>query len=360
MLIGDMGIAMLMIHVQKVEEDKLKDREKIENKRTQTSGNESGQQKNFRARLAHSQGSRAQRGTKTPACAKCGRSHSGVCRDGSTSYFKCGQNCHFMRECLKSKQSNGGEGNRLYAIASRREQEDSPDVFTGMIQVFILMFFLSNFLSISVFLHLMSISVVKEFPEVFPDDIPRVPLEREIDFGIYILLDTQYPISIPLYRMAPTELKELKEKLKDLLEKDFIRPSISPWGAPVPFVRKKDGSLRMCIDYSQLNKIDLRSGYHWLRVRECDIPKNSIQDRVLKPYLDMFVIIFIDDILIYSRKEEDHASHLIIVLQTLKDRELYAKFSKCEFWLKSVAFLGHVVFDDGIRVDTQKIEAMQN
>ncbi|KAH0656975.1 hypothetical protein KY285_031857 [Solanum tuberosum] len=174
--------------------------------------------------------------------------------------------------------------------------------------------------------------------------------------------------------MAPAELKE---QLKDLLDKGFIRPSVSPWGAPVLFVRRKDGSLRMCIDYRQLNK---------LKVRECDIPKTAFRTRyghyeflvmsfgltnapvafmdlmngVFKPYLDMFVIVFIDDILIYSRNEEDHASHLRIVLQTLKDKELYAKFSKCEFWLESVAFLGHIVSGEGIKVDTKKSEAVQN
>lgn len=213
-----------------------------------------------------------------------------------------------------------------------------------------------------------SVPIVREFPEVFSDDLPGIPPEREIDFGIDLIPDTR-PISIPPYRMAPAELKELKEQLKDLLEKGFIRPSVSPWGAPVLFVRKKDGSLRMCIDYRQLNKvtitnkyplpriddlfdqlqgatcfskIDLRSGYHQLRVRECDIPKTAfrtryghyeflvmsfgltnapaafmdLMNRVFKPYLDMFVIVFIDDILIYSRNEEDHASHLRTVLQT--------------------------------------------
>jgi len=231
-------------------------------------------------------------------------------------------------------------------------------------------------------------------------------------FNIDLLPGTQ-PLSIPPYRMALTKLKELKEQLKDLLEKGYIRPSTSPWGAPVLFVRKKDGSLRMCIDYRQLNKvtiknkyplpriddlfdqlqgarcfskIDLRSGYHQVRVREKDIPKTAFRTRyghfeflvmsfgltnapavfmdlmnsLFRPFLDLFVIVFIDDILVYSRSEDEHADHLRAVLQTLRDRKLYAKFSKCEFWLKSVAFLGHIVSDEGIKVDTQKIEAVKS
>ncbi|KAH0784217.1 hypothetical protein KY290_003815 [Solanum tuberosum] len=216
-----------------------------------------------------------------------------------------------------------------------------------------------------------SVLVVNEFPEVFPEDLPGVPPEREIHFGIDLLPDTQ-PISIPPYRMAPAELKELKEKLKDLLDKGFIRPSISPWGAPMLFVKKKEGSLRMCIDYRQLNKvtinnkypipriddmfdqlqgashfskIDFRSIYHQLRVRDSDIPKTTfitqyghykfvvmsfgltnapvafidLMNTVFKQYLDLFVVIFIYDILIYSWNEEEYASHLRVVLQTLKD-----------------------------------------
>ncbi|KAH0758120.1 hypothetical protein KY290_021613 [Solanum tuberosum] len=212
--------------------------------------------------------------------------------------------------------------------------------------------------------------------------------------------------------MAPAELKELKEQLKDLLDKGFIRPSISPWDAPVLFVKKKDGSLIMCIDYRQLNKvtiknkyhipmiddlfyqlqgashfskIDIRFGYHQLRVRYSDIPKTTfrtryghyefvvlsfgltnapaafmdLMNRVFKQYLDLFIIVFIDDILIYSRNEKEHASHLRVVLQTLKDRQLFAKFSKCEFLLQYVAFLGHIVSSEGIRVDSQKIKEVK-
>ena len=112
---------------------------------------------------------------------------------------------------------------------------------------------------------LQSVPVVSEFPDVFPDELPGLPPEREIDFSIELMPDTQ-PISIPPYRMAPAELKELKEQLKDLLDKGFIRPSTSPWGAPVLFVRKKDGSLRMCIDYRQLNKVTIKNKYPLPRI----------------------------------------------------------------------------------------------
>uniref|UniRef100_A0A1U7Y735 Uncharacterized protein LOC104241801 n=1 Tax=Nicotiana sylvestris TaxID=4096 RepID=A0A1U7Y735_NICSY len=168
-------------------------------------------------------------------------------------------------------------------------------------------------------LTLQSVPIVNEFPEVFPEDLPGVPPHMEIDFGIDLLPCTK-PISIPPYRMAPAELKELKVQLKDLLDKGFIRPSVSPWGALVLFVRKKDGA--QC--YS---KINLRSGYHQLKVKEVDIPKTAFRTRY------------------------GHFEFLI-----LQDHKLYAKFSKCEFWLKSVAFLGHVISGEGVKVDSQKIE----
>ena len=256
------------------------------------------------------------------------------------------------------------------------------------------------------------IPIIKEFPDVFPDDISGLPPDREVEFTIDLIPETE-PISIPPYRMAPAELRELKAQLEDLLSKGFIRPSISPWGAPVLFVKKKDGSLRLCIDYRQLNrvtirnqyplpridelfdqlqgsrvysKIDLRSGYHQLRVQESDVPKTAfrtryghyeflvmpfgltnapaafmdLMNRVFQPYLDRFVIIFIDDTLVYSGSSEEHSEHLRIVLQTLRERQLYAKLSKCQFWLDRVAFLGHVISAEGVSVDPQKIEAVVN
>ncbi|GJS62792.1 putative nucleotidyltransferase, ribonuclease H [Tanacetum coccineum] len=221
------------------------------------------------------------------------------------------------------------------------------------------------------------------------------------------------PVVRSPYRLAPLEMLELSNQLKELQEKGFIRPSHSPWGAPVLFVKKKDGSMRMCIDYRELNKltiknryplpriddlfdqlqgaccfskIDLRSGYHQLRVREEDIPKTAfrtryghfeftvmpfgltnapaifmdLMNRVCKPYLDKFVIVFIDDILIYSKSEEEHEAHLKTILDLLKKEKLYAKFSKCEFWLQEVQFLGHVVNRDGIHVDPSKVESVKN
>ncbi|GJT73291.1 putative reverse transcriptase domain-containing protein [Tanacetum coccineum] len=256
------------------------------------------------------------------------------------------------------------------------------------------------------------IRVVRDFPEVFPDDLSGLPPVREIEFRIDLIPGASPVVKSP-YRLAPSEMLELSNQLKELQEKGFIRPSHSPWGAPVLFVKKKDGAMRMCIDYRELNKltiknryplpriddlfdqlqgaccfskIDLRSGYHQLRVREEDIPKTAfrtryghfeftvmpfgltnapaifmdLMNRVCKPYLDKFVIVFIDDILIYSKSEEEHEVHLKTILDLLKKEKLYAKFSKCEFWLKEVQFLGHVVNRDGIHVDPSKVESVKN
>ena len=179
------------------------------------------------------------------------------------------------------------------------------------------------------------------------------------------------------------------------------------------FAKKKDKTLRLCIDYRQLNrvtiknkcplswiddlfdqmrrarvssKIDLLTGYHQLRVMEADIPKMAFRTRyghfeftvmpfgltnaptefmdlmhkVFQPYLDQFVVVFVDDILIYSKSKEDHEGHLRVVLQTLREHQLYTKFSKCELWLTEVRFLGHVVSASGVSVDPDKVEAVMS
>ena len=252
--------------------------------------------------------------------------------------------------------------------------------------------------------------VVCEYKDVFPNELPGLPPPRDIDFRIELHPGTS-PISMTPNRMAPIELQELKVQIQELPGKGFIRPSTSPWGAPVLFEKKKDKTLRLCIDYRQLNKvtiknryplpriddlfdqlrgarvyskIDLRTGYHQLRVREANIPKTAfrtryghfeftvmpfgltnaptafmgLMNRVFQPYLDQFVVVFVDDILIYSQLEVEHEDHLRIVLQLLRDHQLYAKFSKCEFWLAKVGFLGHVVSASGVSMDPGKVEAV--
>ncbi|KAJ0588019.1 putative nucleotidyltransferase, Ribonuclease H [Helianthus annuus] len=256
------------------------------------------------------------------------------------------------------------------------------------------------------------VPVVRKFLNVFPDDLPGLPPSRDIDFRIDLIPGAN-PIARAPYRLAPSEMRELSSQLQELLDKGFIRPSTSPWGAPILFVKKNDGSYKMCIDYRELNKltiknryplpriddlfdqlqgatcfskIDLRSGYHQLRIQEEDIPKTAfrtrydhyefvvmpfgltnalvvfmdLMNRVCKPFLDRFVIVFIDDILIYSKSKAEHVQHLRLVLELLQGNRLYSKFSKCEFWLEEVQFLGHIVNSQGIHVDPTKIEAVKS
>lgn len=256
------------------------------------------------------------------------------------------------------------------------------------------------------------VSVVNEYPDVFPHDLPGLPPDHQVEFRIDLVLGAA-PIDRAPYRLAQTEMQEMMTQLQEFLDKGFVRPSSSPRGAPVFFVKKKDGSMRMCIDYHELNKvtvknkyplpriddlfdqlqgarcfskIDLRSGYHQVKVREEDVSKTAfrtryghyeflvmsfrltnapavfmdLMNRVCRPFLDRSVIVFIDDILVYSKDEVEHEQHLREVLEVLRKEKLYAKFSKCEFWLREVQFLGHVVTREGVKVDPSKIEAMMN
>ncbi|GJT98647.1 putative reverse transcriptase domain-containing protein [Tanacetum coccineum] len=217
------------------------------------------------------------------------------------------------------------------------------------------------------------VPVIRDFPEVFPDDLPGLPPPRQVEFKIE-LVPGAAPVARAPYRLAPSEMKELANQLQELSEKGFIRPSSSPWGVPVLF-----GS-------SVYSKINLRTGYHQLRIREEYIPITAfrtryghyefqvmsfgltnaptvfmdLMNRVCKPYLDKFMIVFIDDILIYSKSKDEHKEHLKTILELLKKEKLYAKFSKCDFWLESVQFLGHVIDSKGVHVDPVKIEAIKN
>jgi hypothetical protein len=251
------------------------------------------------------------------------------------------------------------------------------------------------------------IPVVNEFMDVFPQELPGMPPDREIEFTIDLKPGTS-PISQAPYKMGP---KELKEQLDELESKGFIQESISPWGSPVIFVDKRDEGRRMCGDFRNLNnvtiknkyplpriqdlfdqvhgagvfsKIDLRSGYHQIKIKPEDVPKTAfvsryghheylvvpfgltnalaifmnLMNKIFMPYLDKFVIVFIDDILIYSKNKEDHAKHLRIALQVLREHQLYAKFSKFEFWLDQVEFLGHAISKEGIAVNPSRVQSV--
>jgi hypothetical protein len=254
--------------------------------------------------------------------------------------------------------------------------------------------------------------MVCEYADVFPAELPGMQPYRDIEFAIELQPGTT-PISKRPYWMPPAELAELKKQLQELLNKGFIRPSTSPWGCPSLFVKKKDESLRLCIYYRPLNavtiknkyplpridvlfdqlvrakvfsKIDLRSGYHQIKIRASDISKTAFSTRyglyeylvmsfgltnapayfmylmnvVFMPELDKFVVVFIDDILVYSKSEEEHAGHLQVVLQHLREHRLYAKLSKGDFWLKEIKFLGHTNSQAGIAVDPDKVQQVMN
>ncbi|GJS96660.1 putative reverse transcriptase domain-containing protein [Tanacetum coccineum] len=194
--------------------------------------------------------------------------------------------------------------------------------------------------------------------------------------------DCVAPVAQAPYRLVPSEMEELSTQIQELSDKGFIRPSSSPWGTPVLI----DDLFDQLQGSSVYSKIDLRSGYHQLRFFDEDIPKTAfrtryghyefqvmpsgltnasvvfmdLMNRVCRPYLDKFVIVFIDDILIYSKTNEEHDAHLRLILELLKKEELYAKFSKCDFWLSKVQFLGHVIDSEGIHVDPANIESIKD
>ncbi|GJS27533.1 putative reverse transcriptase domain-containing protein [Tanacetum coccineum] len=295
----------------------------------------------------------------------------------------------FRNEILivRGDESNNGHESRLNIISCTKTQKN---LLKGC-QVFLAHITTKKAEDKSEEKRLEDIPIVQDFPK----DLPGISPTRQVKFQID-LVPGAAPVARAPYRLAPSEMKELSDQLHELSDKGFIRPSSSPWGALVLFVKKKDGSFRMCIDYRELNKltvknhylllrindlfdqlqrpsvyskIDLRSGYHQLRVHEEDIPKTAfrtryghyefqamligltnaptvfmdLMNRVCKPYLDKFVIVFIDDILIYSKNKQEHEENLKLILELLKKEELYAKFSMCEFWIPKVQFLGHVI-----------------
>jgi hypothetical protein len=242
-------------------------------------------------------------------------------------------------------------------------------------------------------------------------EIPGLPPKRDIDFSINLMHGAALVSKTP-YKMSTPELKELQMQLEEIFKKGYIRPSMSPWGSLVLLMKNKDETLRLCIDFKQLNKvtiknkyrlpriddlfdqlkdarilskIDIRSGYHQVRIRDEYINKTAFRIRyghyeftvvpfglsnapyvfmclmngVFREYLDKFFIVFLDEILVYSKSEEEHEHHLRMVLQVLREHQLYDKLSKCSFYQNIIHYLGHIISEEGIIVDPEKIEAIK-
>ena len=254
--------------------------------------------------------------------------------------------------------------------------------------------------------------VMSEFADVFPEKLPKgLPPKRTKDYSIELVPETK-PVKKGLYRMSDIELQEVKEKIQELLEQGFIRPSASPWGSPILFVSKKDGGLRFCIDYRALNKltvkncyplpriddlldclasakyyskIDLMMGYHQVRLSEESIPRTAfrtkygsfeflvlpfgltnapsffmtLMNEVFADFIDKFMVIYLDDILIYSESWEDHLEHIRKVLHRLREHKLYAKRSKCTFGVKTIDYLGFILNENNLCVDPNKSTAIE-
>ena len=255
--------------------------------------------------------------------------------------------------------------------------------------------------------------LLAEFPDVFPAALPKgLPPKRSADHKIEVDPSAKTPRR-PAYRMAPAELTELRSQLKEYVENGWIRPSRSPYAAGVTFARKKDGSLRLCIDYRALNaitkknsyplpriddlidrlngskvfsKIDLRSGYHQIRVAPADVEKTAfitrygtfeflvmpfglcnapatfqtLMNEVLAEHIDRFVTAYLDDILIFSASMSDHLIHIRSVLSKLRENRLCAKLSKCTFAATSVEFCGFIISAEGVSTDPAKIDLVKN
>lgn len=254
--------------------------------------------------------------------------------------------------------------------------------------------------------------LIEEYRDIFPEQLPKeLPPRRTVEHGIELEQGAKPP-SRPPYRLNFVEQDELKKQIQQLIDGNLIRPSVSPYGSPVLFVKKKSGELRMCIDYRALNnltvknkypiprvddlldqlsqakyfsKLDLTSGYWQMRIKDADIPKTAFTSRyghyefmvmpfglcnapssfqylmnsIFQEYLDDFVVVYLDDIMIYSRTEEDHLRHLKVVFDKLRDNKLYAKLKKCEFLKDSVEYLGHIVGNNVITPDESKTKAIQ-
>jgi hypothetical protein len=254
-------------------------------------------------------------------------------------------------------------------------------------------------------------SLLDEFKDVFPGELPEgMPPDRNIVHPIPLVADAK-PSYRPMYRLSPEEKAECESQVKDLLERGLIQPISSPWGAPVLFVPKPNGKLRMCCDFRLLNKqtvknkyplpriddlldvlhgkkvfssLDLQSGYWQIALSPEDMRKTafnthfghyeykvmcfglsnahatfqSLMNDIFKEEIGKFVVIYLDDILIFSDTPEEHIEHLRRVLERLRQHQLYTQLPKCEFGLSELKFLGHIIGEFGVKPDPAKVEVV--
>nr|GEW88102.1 retrotransposon protein, putative, Ty3-gypsy subclass [Tanacetum cinerariifolium] len=265
--------------------------------------------------------------------------------------YECGRPGHFRKDCPKLRNQNRGNqtGNKNGNKNGNQTGDRSflSSTFSVLLDV------APSTLDTSYVVEdkskekrLEDVLIVREFLEVFLENLPGLPPARQVEFQID-LVPSAAPVARAPYRLAPAEIQELSTQLQELSDRGFIRPNFSPYGAPILFVKKKGGSFRMCIDYRELNKLTedtpktafrTRYGHYDFQVMSFGLTNApaifmDLMNRVCRPYLDRFVIVFIDDILIYSKSRKEHEGHLKLFLRLLKKEELYAKFSKCEFWL---------------------------
>ncbi|GJT10271.1 putative reverse transcriptase domain-containing protein [Tanacetum coccineum] len=286
--------------------------------------------------------------------------------------YECGSTNHVRSTCLRMNKAQGPEENRPNQVAANNggqsrgnqgNQLGCPGLrFFSIMRMRIASRQLGEIDRITGWLYLYERP--EEKAEILMGCASRLVIKKQEEIIMVRDFPELTPGATPVakspYRLAPSELEELLGQLKELQDKGFIRPSLSPWGAPVLFVKKKDGSFRMCIDYRELNMLTVKNRYPLPKIDDLfdQLQGSQFFSKIdLRPYLDKFVIVFIDDILIYSKIQEEHVEHLRLVLGLLKKEKLYAKFSKCEFWLREVQFLGHVINGNEIHVDPSKIEA---
>ncbi|GJU11429.1 putative reverse transcriptase domain-containing protein [Tanacetum coccineum] len=251
--------------------------------------------------------------------------------------FECGAPGHFKKDCPKLKNKDGGNRSAqgwVYAVGNAKKKEMHQGTRTPMSSR------AKEYMAKGCQIFLAQISAKKE------EDKSEGKQLKDIDLIPGSALVARAP-----YQLAPSEMKELSEQLQELFDKGFIRPCSSPWGAPVLFVKKKDGSFRMCIDYRELNKLTVKNRYPLSRIDDLfdQLQGSSIYSKI-----------YLRSGYHQLRDKKEHEEHLKAILELLKKEKLYAKFSKCEFWIPKVQFLSHVINSRGIHLDPTKIESIKD